>query len=139
MLAGWLASLGFDLLATMALSRYLADTHHASPQENFDEKLSPLLPPKLKLVCLWDLQTGEFCAWLIRAVFQASSEQIPSEFRANPEQILGKFRSNIPNPAIPQSFCALNVLGWLTTRNTSALGASDWPCNQENQRKGSDG
>ena len=53
------------------------------------------------------LRGGEFRAWLVRAIFQANSEQIPSELRvpsklrANSEQIPGKFRASTPNPLFP--------------------------------------
>ena len=67
---------------------------------------------------------GEFRAWLVRAFFRANSErtpnsnQIPGRFRANSGQILNKHLK----PSISLSFCATNLLGWLTTRNTLALG-----------------
>ena len=106
----------------MALSRYFADTHHASPQESFDEKISPLLPTKIEVGLL--VKPPDW-----RVLRMADPGRFPSEFRANSERIPGKSRANSgqipskqPKPSIPQSFCALNVLGWLTTRNTLALG-----------------
>ena len=44
--------------------------------------------------------------------------KIPGKFRANSGQIPSKH----PKPSISLSFCATNLLGWLTTGNASALG-----------------
>ena len=67
---------------------------------------------------------GDFRAWVARVVFQAKSERIPSsepirgKFRANS----GQFRASIPNTRFPCHSMQRNLLGWLTTRNTLALG-----------------
>ena len=64
--------------------------------------------------------TKQFRAWLVRAVFRVNSEQIPSEPR-----VPSKFRANseqASQTSFSLSFCATNLLGWLTTGNTLALG-----------------
>ena len=71
------------------------------------------------------MKTAEFRAWLVRAVFGANF-RANSEFRANSGQIPSKFQANSEQASqtlyISLSFCATNILGRLTTRNTLALG-----------------
>ena len=47
----------------------------------------------------------------------AGPSRFPSAFRANSEQT-EQIPGTHPKPSISLSFCATNLLGWLTTRNT---------------------
>ena len=80
------------------------------------------MPLRTRSISLGDAPqlSGEFHAWLVRAVSRANSEQIPSS-----KQIPGKH-------PIPLSFYATNLLGGLTARNNLALGVK--PTMRETQQ-----
>ena len=83
-------------------------------------------PKHFAVAC--DVKSGEFHAWLVRAILRLNSGQIlnelrvPSKLRANSEQASGQIPSKHPKPSVSLSFCATNLLGWLTTGRASALG-----------------
>ena len=62
----------------------------------------------------WPLFWAKFTRTRPGTVFRANSA---SEFRANS----GHIPSKHPKPSVSVSLCAANLLGWLTTRSTSAL------------------